>query len=1171
MCRCIRKMLVVAMLLLLLANNTNGQELPGKKVSVHAYNTPLLKVIEEVQVQTGIRFVYSPTVIEDNKKVTFDCSNKPLKDFLDGFFPAYGIAYKIINDKKVLLFIEKNNWKDTLQTGVRVAVKPMQTVIAGTVTDEKGNPLPGANVLVKEKNMGVETDDDGAFFLRFSTANADMKYTLSISYINYRTATIVADAKTAVAVKLEKTSTDLSDIVIVGYGSIKRKDITGSISSISARQLKSNPLSSAAEVLQGRLAGVQITASEGAPGAEIVVRIRGGSSITQDNSPVYIVDGVQVENALAVIAPQDIATVDVLKDAATTAIYGARGANGVIIITTKAGRPGKTQLTYNASFGWRELPKEMNVLSPYNFVVWQYERSRGNITDSTSFAKTYGTTWDTLNAYKNIAPIDWQQKVFGRKASYRNHNIAISGGSKTTTFNLSITANKEDGLLLESGFDRKLVNFKLEHTINNQLKIGMTVRYLDQTISGAGTTNTGTRTTNRLRHSIVYRPFDIPTVPSSNQFDEAYYLASNQVQNPVILTQAEYRRQYTKATYLTGFINYTVFKNLVFRSTVGFDNTNIRQDLFFSKLTTTARTYASLPVASIGEQNNTSITNSNTLQYSVTSKNAQHDFSLLVGQETVDVKAKSTYIETRYFPADISADKALANMNLGSPPPGSSEPLPSSSVNPPSRIFSFFGRLSYAYASKYLLTLNLRDDRSSKFSYNKGALVFPSGSFAWRFSKEKFMHKLSWISDGKIRIGYGVVGNNRIGDLLYEQLYGVTGMYALNHTVLPAFSPTALANPNLTWEKNISRNIGLDLSFFKGRLQFSMDVYRNTANDLLLAVAIPPTVGYTSQLQNIGSTSNRGVELQLDAIAVRNKNFTWTTSFNIAFNRNRVESLGGVAQLTRSAGWQGTDGVDDYLVKVGQPVGLMYGFVTDGFYKVSDFDYNTATGTYTLKAGIPSNASLYGAPQPGSIKLKDINGDGVVNSDGDRTILGNANAKFSGGFNNQFTYKNFDASIFLNFVVGNDVYNANKIEWVDGSFPNLNMLDVMGNRFTYINAQGQKVTDPTALAALNANATIWSPVRSQRYFLHSWAIEDGSYLRINNLTLGYTLPKKILHKVGLSNCRMYATVNNLATITGYSGYDPDVTTRRTDPLTPGVDFAAYPKARTWVFGLNIGF
>ena len=1040
--------------------------------------------------------------------------------------------------------------------------------LTGTVTSsENKQAAASVSVSVKGTKTATTTDAQGTYKITVDNKATTIVFS-SASFITYETA---INGRTVIDAELIADVKELDDVVVVGYSTVKRKDLTGSVSSVNSKQLKDFPLSSAAEALQGKLAGVQLTSTEGAPGAEIIVRVRGGGSITQDNSPLYIVDGVQVENALSVLSPQDIASVDVLKDASTTAIYGARGANGVVIITTKSGRNGKTQVSYNGSFGYRQLSEFQGVMKPYDFVLWQYERTRANATDSASFAQTYGTTWDTLANYKEVNFVNWQDEVFGRKANFNTHNVSVNGGNQTTTFNLSLSANKEDGIQIESGFDRKLVNFKIDHKASDKLRVGFTARYLDQEIQGAGTTNSGTRATNRLRHAINYRPFELPRPGFGiDDFDEAYFLASSGATNPVILTQAEYRKQYTRAVYLTGYFSYNIIKNLTFRSTVGFDNAAVRTDLFYSKITGTARNAASLPVASIGQQSNHTISNSNTLQYTLSNLNNHHDITLLAGEEVVDVRSKQSSFETRYFPADISPEKALANMGLGSAPTGSAQPLPTSFVQPPARIASFFGRASYAYDDKYLANFNIRSDRSSKFSSNNGTLVFPSGSVAWRFSKEKFFDKATWLNDGKIRFGYGAVGNNRIDNLLYLQLYGVTGQYAFNHSILPGFAPTALANPDLRWEKNTTRNFGIDLAMFKNKVQLTIDVYKNSAKDLLLAVAIPPTTGYTSQLQNIGATSNTGVEIQLVATPLQKKNFTWNSNINIAFNKNKVESLGGIQSQTRNSGWQGTDGVDDYLVQVGQPVGLMYGFVTDGFYKIDDFNYNSTTAVYTIKPGIAVNG-VYGAPQPGSLKWKDLNGDGVITADGDRQVIGNANPDFTGGWSNQFTYKNFDLSVFVNFVVGNDIYNANKLEWTDGAFPNLNVLDIMNNRFTYINAEGTRVTDPAELAKLNANATIWTPVRVQRWWLHSWAVEDGSYLRFNNVTLGYTLPKNILGKMKISNFRIFGTVNNLATISNYSGYDPDVTARRSDPLTPGVDFAAYPRARTWLFGVNVTF
>lgn len=1039
--------------------------------------------------------------------------------------------------------------------------------VTGTVTDAgTGETLPGVSILVKGTAVGTTTTNEGKF-----TINVPDKKDaeLIFSFVGYLPQNIVVGNRSEVNLTLTPDQKMLEEVVVIGYGeAINRRDLTGSVSSVGAKQLKDIPLTNAAEALTGRLAGVRVTTSEGAPGADIQIRIRGGGSITQDNSPIYVVDGIQVENALSFLSPQDIETIDVLKDASTTAIYGARGANGVVIITTKSGKGGKTTVSYNGSVGVREIFKKLPVMSPYDFVRWQYERSRGTAADETSFANQYGT-WENINQYKTVTPIDWQEQVFGRKAQYQNHNFIINGGNATTNFNLSLTANKEDGVLLASGFDRYLATFKMDHKASDKLRVGLNVRYLNQTISGAGTTNSGTKATNRLRHSVQYRPLLIAATPEVDDFDENLYISSGNLVNPVLMTEAEYRKAYTKAINLSGYATYNILKNLTFKTTVGIDNNDAQTNSFWSKITSTARNYAQQPVASIFQQSAVTINNSNTLQYSRKFDN-KHDLNVIVGQEIYQNVSKSTTIETRYFPTDISAEQALANMGLGSPPSGAQQARPISNEIPANRLFSLFGRVSYSYNDKYLATVSLRSDRSSKFKYANGALVFPSGTVAWRFTKESFMKDSKVLTDGKLRLGYGVAGNNRIGDLLYQQLYGVTGEYALNHSVLPGYAPIALANEDLKWESNISQNVGLDLSFLNNRFQLSVDAYKNSGKNLLLAVAIPPTSGYSSQIKNLGSTTNKGLEVQLSAYIIQKKDFTWNSNFNISTNKNTVTNLGTVSQLTRNSGWQGSDGTDDYLVKVGEPVGLMYGFVTDGYYKVDDFTFNATTNTYTIKPGIPVN-SVYGVPQPGMLKWKDIDGDGLVTADKDRTVIGNANPKFIGGWNNQFSYKNFDLSVFMNWVVGNDIYNANKIEMTDGAFPSLNMLEFMKDRWTNINDQGQVVTDPTALAALNANAKIWSPVRVQRYWLHSWAVEDGSFLRINNLTLGYSLPSDLLKKIKLSRFRAYATVNNLATLTNYTGYDPEVNTRRSDPLTQGVDFAGYPRAKTWVFGVNLTF
>ncbi|RZM20869.1 MAG: SusC/RagA family TonB-linked outer membrane protein, partial [Pedobacter sp.] len=728
------------------------------------------------------------------------------------------ILQNCIMSKRILLF--------TCLLMLSVISFAQTKMVKGTITDENGAAIASVNVTPRGSRQGTQTDAQGNFTINVP-ANTSV---LNLSSVGFTSQQVNIAGRDNITVTLQRAVAREDEVVVVGYQTVRRKDLTGSVSSVGAKELKDIPLSNAAEALQGRVAGVQATVTEGAPGADVVVRVRGGGSITQDNNPLYIVDGIQVDNALSIIPPQDIASIDVLKDASTTAIYGARGANGVIIITTKSGRTGKTNITYNGSFGARKLTKFMDVLSPYDFVRWQYERSRSSAADSSSFAQTYGTTWDTLENYKNVAPINWQEEVFGRSASFQNHNLSVSGGSDKTSFNLSLTANREDGILIQSGFDRNVVNFKLDHKATDKVKVGFTARYIDQTIDGAGTTNSGTRATNRLRHTINYRPFELASSPAGgiDEFDEAYYLASSGATNPILLTQAEYRDQTYKATLVNGYASFNLLKNLVFKSTLGYESSKTQTNQFFSKITGTARNFASLPVAIIETRDYISMMMSNTLQYTKTKFKEHHDFSVLAGQEMIDRRFVNSRIETRYFPADITPDKALGNMGLGTAPSGSFQPLPVTYESAPDRIFSLFGRVTYGYDDKYLATFNLRADRSSKFNSENGTLVFPSGSVAWRFSKEKFMENVNFITDAKVRYGYGAVGNNRIGDFLYLQLYGVTGQYALNHSIVPGFAPPALANPNLKWEKNLTSNLGLDLSMLKNRVQFSMDIYKNT-------------------------------------------------------------------------------------------------------------------------------------------------------------------------------------------------------------------------------------------------------------------------------------------------------------------------------------------------------
>lgn len=1046
-----------------------------------------------------------------------------------------------------------------------------QKTVSGAVTDQEGVPLPGVNVIVKGTNRGTTTDFDGNY-----TINAAPGEILLYTYVGQRTEERTVETSAVINVRMSEDAQALEEVVVIGYGEVERKDLTGSVSSVSNAQIRDIPLSSAAEAITGRLAGVKVTSTEGRPGADIEITVRGGTSITQDNTPLYIVDGVQMDNALSILSMQEIETIDVLKDAASTAIYGARGANGVILITTKGGKAMPTQITYNTFAGVREITNKLEVMKPYDFVLYQYQVYDGSEEDRNNFIERYGR-WEDLDIYKSMPYTDWQEEVFGRAAWSQTHVLTATGGSEKTTFSLNLNHVEEDGIMLNSANKRSLMAFKFTHNASDRLKIGVNTRYSRQRIDGVGTSSTGSQGTNRLRNSVRYRPFSMGEQENEvDVFDPEYANLTN-LTNPVLLANNEIRNDYRTNFNLNGWLQLELMKGLSFRSVAGMVQNWRTDQTFNGRVTGVARQNADMPVVQLRKSESLTLNFSNTLNYKTTLGNHKMDF--LLGTEFLQGEGNSHNSTIKWFPEDITAKEAFAGIQKATPPEGQIQDAPTTgeSIH---RLLSFFGRINYSYAGKYLATFTLRADGSSKFMSGNRYAYFPSGALSWRISEESFLENADFLSNLKLRVSMGLAGNNRIDNDLYKTMFSASGDYgyAFGDAVTPGFASTSLANPFLKWETTVSSNAGVDFSFFDNRLSGSVDAYLNRTRDLLLNKDIPQTSGYSRQIQNVGKTENRGLEFQLSGDIIRTRDFSWTANFNIAFNKNKIVSLGNDPQgnpqqyFLQGSGW--VNNMLDFKVEVGKPLGQFYGFITDGFYGIDDFNYDASTQTYTLKEGVPSSsAAALGAKgvQPGDLKLVDLNGDGVIGEE-DRTVLGNAQPKHFGGFNQQFIYKNFDMSVFINWSYGNKVYNANKMEYTTAYlYKDNNMLSIMTDRWKWYDANGVKVTDPQALAEMNKDTKYWTPPGGY-YTLHSAAIEDGSFLRISNITLGYTLPEEIVRKTGfLSNIRVYATVNNVWTITGYSGYDPEANTRRSTPLTPGVDYSAYPRSRYVLTGINVTF
>ena len=1052
-------------------------------------------------------------------------------------------------------------------------------IFKGRVVDENGNPVSGVNVIVKGTKKGTQTDKEGKFSISVARSGS---VTLSFSSIGFGTKDLISVPDENLSVQIKREALTQEDVVVIGYQTVKRKDVLASISSVGSKELKDIPINSAAEALNGRLAGVTATTAEGSQDAAVRIKVRGGMSISGDNSPLYIVDGIQIENALNNLSPQDIQSIDVLKDASATAIYGARGGNGVILITTKHGKPGRFKLSYNGFVGFKVLPKKLKVLSPYDFVIYQSERSRGSNVDSVNFSNNFGTTWDTLANYKTVAPEDWQGDVFGNTGLTTTHSLSALGGTKKVSYSFGYTYNSDKSIVINSIYKRNILNFKNDYTITSKLKAGLGINYMYSEVYGAGVSDTKGSTYNRLRNAVKYRPYLSPGMDAQANDPLADPNPGNGLGlvNPLQLASSEYRVKKNSDFNWYVFAQYEILKNLTFKSTFGLDF-NVLRDLQFSDTLTPYSVIqgAKKPISQLDTTTRKSMTNSNVLTYAVTGLGGKHNFSVLVGEETYNLRTTITNDLFKLYPSFTSHDAAFDQTGLGVSFAGYPKLHSTRETS-----LSFFSRASYSYMDKYLFSFNLRADGSSKFKPGRQWGYFPSGSVAWRVKNEKFMENVDFINDLKFRFGYGTVGNNRIADYQYQTTFNPnTYYYNINNQIINGFTSAALANPILKWESTVNKNYGIDISFLNRRFDLSVDYYDNNSKDLLLFVPIAATYGYSLQYQNIGKTNNKGIDIQLNAAIIKKKNFTWTANFNLSHNVNKVVALGlNQTSLFPAASWGVSGQPTDYITRIGDPVGSMWGLVNDGFYKVTDFDYNTSTSIYTLKAGVVSDAGIIGTVQPGSIKYKDLNGDGVIDLNNDRQVIGNPTPKFTGGLNQQFTYKHWDLSIFANFSYGNSIYNANKIEFTNGYINNSNMLDIMSGRWRVVTATGQTAQyvnsanqvwgiAPDQLAALNAGATIWQPLKSAgAFYPSSWAIEDGSFLRINNVTLGYTLPPIKYEWLNISKLRFYFTVNNLAIITKYTGYDPEVSVSG-NVLTPALDYSAYPKSRSFIFGVNANF
>ncbi len=1021
--------------------------------------------------------------------------------------------------------------------------------VTGKVFSEELKPLNGATVQLRNSKITTSTDANGEFSINVPE---NQKTTiLKITSVGFEMQEVVAKGNSVPDVFMKLKQSNLDAVVVVGYGTSKRKDLTGSVDKLSVKDISKAPVRNFEEALAGRAAGVQVVSSDGQPGAQVNIVIRGSNSITQDNSPLYVIDGFPVEGANNnAINVSDIESIEVLKDASATAIYGARGANGVIMITTKKGKAGTLDMSYNAYVGFNKIIKKMDVLSPYDFVRFQFEY------DSINTKSTYLSNGRTFEDYRNVQGIDWQDQLF-RTSMMTNHELAVRGGNGKTTYSLSGSAMKQDGIVKFSGYDRYQGRFRIDQGLTDKVKIGMNVNY--SALKSYGTvpsnlSNSSSSTSNLMFSVWGYRPVSgNPAEDLLDGIDPAFALDPNDSRfNPLETVQYELRNRFSNQIAGNFNLDIQLNKHLTLRSTIGYRNDADRTEEFNG-----TRTRSGSPNTTSGRVNgvNGSIlyntknnyVNENTLSYN----------KKLNSKNNIDVVAGATVQGNQQSIWGVAASQ-LPNEKLGLSGLDEGVPTKINSLRSSNNLVSFLARTNYSYDSKYLLTVSMRADGSSKFSADNKWSYFPSGSIAWRLSKEKFMKSFEFVKDAKLRFSYGITGNNRVSDFAYlsTMATNVSLSYPFNGQLSNTVVPNTLGNQNLKWETTAQSNLGLDLNLFDDRITFTFDAYRKVTSNLLLNAQLPPSSGFTQAYKNIGKVENKGLEFSVSTKNMDRGDFEWNTSFNISFNRNKVLALNdGQDALLTSINWDNQwRGLAAYIAKVGQPVGLIYGVIWDGNYQYSDFQQSGAS-TYTLNPTVTSNTSVYNPKiQPGHIKYRDLNGDRVINDD-DKTIIGDANPDFIGGFTNNFKYKGFDLNLFFQFSYGNDLLNANRLVFEGNSGRSLqNQFASVLDRWTPYNQNN------IMFVAKGDGDRIYS----------SRIVEDGSYLRLKTIQLGYEIPKNLMKKIHCKSLRVYASAQNMITWTKYTGVDPEVSVYNS-ALTPGFDYSVYPRAKTIIFGMNLNF
>lgn len=1141
----------------------------AQKVSFNGEQVSLKQAFQKIESVSKYKIAYNATQLDVNKIVILNQKNVDVLKVLDAILVGTDCTYKINDGYIVITPVQKGTVRK----------------IEGTVKDTKGEPIIGATVMVKGTATGTITDFDGNFSLD-ATDGAN----LEISYVGYQSQQIKAISGKLLAVTLKEDTEILDEVVVVGYGTQRKRDVTTSIASVRASDLKGQPVSSMAEAMAGKMPGVQITQGTGAPGSSLQIKVRGTGTITAGTSPLYVVDGVPLaKDQLNTFNMNDVESIEVLKDASSAAIYGSRGSNGVVLITTKKGTSGKTTVTYEGYYAWQSVSKKIDMLDAYEYAELAYDarnntyvdkmesinRKRiaaGNsplpfsISDNNALRlKNSGNDYNTivpmelipyLNGTPGLTNTDWQDEIY-RTAGMQNHTVSASGGSDKIKYYVSLDYLNQDGIIINSDFKRYGARlnldvsegiFKFGITLNPSLTIENKVNS-----DGAYNSNGGGVVASALHSSPIFPVYnddgsfcfaqnswsaDTETIMDDGSIKRGN--SQTQVWNPVALAMLQ--KDEKKASRIFGNIYGEVafLPSLKYRANFGVDLYNDSEDTFRPStipLSNTKGNPESIPEATSQTSRIYNWVFEQTLSYN---KNfGGHSVSVLGGWTMQYQRDESNYAFANGFIIN-----SIPTLNAGTVTRGNSNASEWS-------LLSALARIQYNYLGKYMITGALRADGASRFGKNNRWGYFPSVSLGWRISEEKFMNSLEFIDDLKLRASYGLTGNFNIPN------YGAQGELAYYSYVLGGSSPDAIKgaapksmpNPDLKWEKTAQVNVGFDATLFKNRLTLGLDLYNSNTYDLLLNVPVPMTTGYTTRLENIGKVNNKGIEFNISTNHQMG-DVTWSAYFNISKNINEVKALGpGNADIISS----GSVGNAYFITRVGEPIGSYYLPVVEGVYK------NQAEVDASLHyVDSPSNYGLADT-KPGDFKFKDVNGDGILDiSDTDRAIVGNYMPDFTYGFGANIAWKGIDLGVIFQGVYGNEILNLSRRYFYNHE----------GNMNNYKGALDRWKSEDNPGSGMNVRANRVS--KGQNGTTSTWHVEDGSYLRIKNISLGYTFPMSLVNKVCLQAARIYCSIQNPFTFTRYEGYNPEVSNRNS-VTTNGEDYGVYPLARTISLGVNLTF